>query len=89
MSTPRPSPFLDHARADFDSVLTLTRDLVRIPTRGGIDPYDEAIDLLTTWLGERRLSPGCYGTAPVPPSPSLRASAGVGVGRMPGHRPCR
>ncbi|MES0833123.1 M20 family metallopeptidase [Nocardiopsis tropica] len=57
MSTPRPSPFLEHARSDFDSVLALTRDLVRIPTRGGIDPYDEAIDLLTTWLGERHLSP--------------------------------
>jgi len=28
------------AREDHPSVLELARDLVRIPSRGGIDPYD-------------------------------------------------
>jgi succinyl-diaminopimelate desuccinylase len=27
------------AREDCDAVVKLTRDLVRIPSRGGIDPY--------------------------------------------------
>ncbi|WP_306370169.1 M20 family metallopeptidase [Nocardiopsis sp. CC223A] len=70
---------LERARADLDSVLDLTRDLVRIPTRGGIDPYDDAIDLLTTWLGERDLSPQV-----------LREGTGAPVGvtaRVRGGRP--
>lgn len=38
------------ASEDFDSVLDLTRDLVAIPSRGGIDPYEPALDRLSTWL---------------------------------------
>jgi succinyl-diaminopimelate desuccinylase len=30
---------LQAAREDYDAVVKLTRDLVRIPSRGGIDPW--------------------------------------------------
>ncbi|MET9259573.1 M20/M25/M40 family metallo-hydrolase [Amycolatopsis sp. NPDC004079] len=43
------------AREDFESVLALTRELVAIPSRGGIDPYEPALDRLRTWLRERGL----------------------------------
>lgn len=38
------------AREDSASVLELTRDLVRIPSRGGIDPYDPVLDCMACWL---------------------------------------
>ena len=38
------------AREDSASVLELTRDLVRIPSRGGIDPYDPVLDRMACWL---------------------------------------
>jgi len=43
------------AQYDHDSVTQLTRDLVRIPSRGGIDPYGPALDHLETWLRGRGL----------------------------------
>lgn len=38
------------AREDHESVIGLTRDLVRIPSRGGIDPYEPVIDRVRGWL---------------------------------------
>jgi succinyl-diaminopimelate desuccinylase len=43
------------AREDHPSVLELARDLVRIPSRGGIDPYDPVLDCMASWLGQRGL----------------------------------
>ncbi|KAA2252724.1 M20 family metallopeptidase [Solihabitans fulvus] len=43
------------AKEDHDSVLDLTRALIRIPSRGGIDPYDPIITLLSTWMSEHDL----------------------------------
>jgi succinyl-diaminopimelate desuccinylase len=43
------------ARQDSASVLELTRDLVRIPSRGGIDPYDPVLDCMACWLDSRGL----------------------------------
>ncbi len=43
------------AREDHASVLELTRDLVRIPSRGGIDPYDPVLDCMASWLDSRGL----------------------------------
>ena len=37
------------AEEDLPSVIELTQQLVRIPTRGGIDPYDDAIDTVASW----------------------------------------
>ena len=38
------------ALEDRTSVLELTRELVRIPSRGGIDPYDPVLDCMASWL---------------------------------------
>jgi succinyl-diaminopimelate desuccinylase len=38
------------ALEDRASVLELARDLVRIPSRGGIDPYDPVLDCMASWL---------------------------------------
>jgi succinyl-diaminopimelate desuccinylase len=43
------------ARQDQASVLELARDLVRIPSRGGIDPYDPVLDCMASWLDARGL----------------------------------
>lgn len=43
------------AREDHPSVLELARDLVRIPSRGGIDPYDPVLDCMASWLESRGL----------------------------------
>lgn len=48
---------LTAAEDDHRSVIDLTRELVRIPSRGGIDPYDPVLDRLGTWLTDRGLSP--------------------------------
>ncbi|MGH3623977.1 MAG: M20 family metallopeptidase, partial [Sciscionella sp.] len=51
----------DHARIvaaakeDHESVLELTRDLVRIPSRAGIDSYDPIIEPLSTWMRDHDL----------------------------------
>jgi succinyl-diaminopimelate desuccinylase len=37
-------------------VVKLTRELVRIPSRGGIDPYDPVLDCMASWLDEHGLS---------------------------------
>ncbi|GAA4554207.1 M20 family metallopeptidase [Amycolatopsis samaneae] len=53
-----PHSWLEHLAAanhDHDSVLALTRTLVTIPSRGGIDPYDGVLDTVRTWLAERGL----------------------------------
>jgi succinyl-diaminopimelate desuccinylase len=44
------------ALEDRASVLELARDLVRIPSRGGIDPYDPVLDCMASWLDAHRLS---------------------------------
>jgi succinyl-diaminopimelate desuccinylase len=50
-----PSP-LRAARDDHDTVVKLTRELVRIPSRGGIDPYDPVLDYMASWLTGHDLS---------------------------------
>ncbi|RBM08192.1 M20 family metallopeptidase [Streptomyces sp. PT12] len=45
------------AHEDHGSVVDLTRALVRVPSRAGIDPYEPVIATLTAWMGERRLAP--------------------------------
>ncbi len=57
MSPPRLTPALARAQADLDSVVELARELVRIPTRGGVDPYDKAIDHLSAWMNDQGLAP--------------------------------
>lgn len=46
----------DLARADHDSVIALIQELVRIPTRSGVDPYGEIIDCVSRWLKGRGLA---------------------------------
>lgn len=46
---------LEAGAADRDSVLKLARELVRIPSRGGVDPYDPVLDYMAGWLGEHGL----------------------------------
>jgi succinyl-diaminopimelate desuccinylase len=43
------------AKEDHESVIELTRDLVTIPSRGGIDPYDPVLDRISHWLTQRGL----------------------------------
>ncbi|WP_232832188.1 M20 family metallopeptidase [Nocardiopsis sp. FIRDI 009] len=57
MTNPHTQSALNRAHRDLDSVLALTRDLVRIPTRGGIDPYDDAITHLNVWMTAKGLEP--------------------------------
>ncbi|MGW5877767.1 M20 family metallopeptidase [Nocardiopsis terrae] len=57
MIDPHTSPALRRSQTDLASVLALTQDLVRIPTRGGIDHYDDAIAHLSGWMEERSLDP--------------------------------
>src|ERR1700759_862370 len=40
------------AREDYGSVVELTRELVRVPSRGGIDPYGPVLECMSAWLGE-------------------------------------
>jgi succinyl-diaminopimelate desuccinylase len=47
---------LQAASADHDAVVRLTRELVRIPSRGGIDPYDPVLGYMASWLAEHDLS---------------------------------
>ncbi|WP_051342334.1 M20 family metallopeptidase [Pseudonocardia spinosispora] len=48
---------LTAAEDDHRSVVDLTRALVRIPSRGGVDPYGPVLDRLSTWLTEHGLTP--------------------------------
>ncbi|MGH3899732.1 MAG: M20 family metallopeptidase [Pseudonocardiaceae bacterium] len=44
------------AKEDHESVIELTRELVEIPSRGGVDPYDPVLDRLGAWLESRCLT---------------------------------
>jgi succinyl-diaminopimelate desuccinylase len=44
------------AREDYDAVAKLTRMLVRVPSRGGIDPYEPVLECMSAWLGEHGLA---------------------------------
>lgn len=43
------------AKEDHESVIDLTRDLVTIPSRGGIDPYDPVLGRMRSWLDQHDL----------------------------------
>jgi succinyl-diaminopimelate desuccinylase len=49
------SQALQAAREDHDAVVKLARELVRIPSRGGIDPYDPVLAYMASWLDEHGL----------------------------------
>ena len=42
---------LQAAREDVADVVELTRELVRFPSRGGIDLYDPVLGMMAAWLG--------------------------------------
>ncbi len=44
------------AKEDQGAVVDLTRALVRIPSRAGIDPYDPIVDLLSSWMRKHGLT---------------------------------
>lgn len=44
------------ATEDHESVIALTRELVAIPSRGGIDPYEPVLNRLSGWLEQRHLA---------------------------------
>ena len=70
------------AREDSASVLELTRDLVRIPSRGGIDPYDPVLDCMACWLDAHGLE--CRRLAG--PGGATVALACEAAGAVPGPR---
>jgi succinyl-diaminopimelate desuccinylase len=43
------------AHDDWDGVVALTRELVRIPSRGGIDSYGPVLNAMAGWLAEREV----------------------------------
>lgn len=45
------------ARADRESVLALAQDLVRIPSRGGLDDYGPVLHAMASWLASAGLAP--------------------------------
>lgn len=45
------------ATADFPSVVDLLRDLVRTPSRGGVDDYQPIVDAVASWLSNAGLAP--------------------------------
>ena len=47
---------LQAAREDYDAVVKLTRDLVRIPSRGEIGPYEPVLACTAAWLAGHGLS---------------------------------
>ena len=47
---------LQAAREDFADVVELTRELIRVPSRGGIDPYDPVLSVMAAWLGRHGLA---------------------------------
>lgn len=53
--SPASDDVLSAARDDFDSVVGLTRDLVAIPSRGGVDSYQPVLDRMAGWLRDRNL----------------------------------
>jgi succinyl-diaminopimelate desuccinylase len=55
-SQPVNQDVLTTAKADQDSVLDLTRELVILPSRGGIDDYQPVLSRLSKWLGDHNLA---------------------------------
>ena len=53
----KPAGALQAALEDHDSVLKLTRDLVRIPSRAGTDSYGPVLECMSAWLTEHGLTP--------------------------------
>jgi succinyl-diaminopimelate desuccinylase len=47
---------MEAACEDSDAVVELTRELVRIPSRGGVDPYEPVLDYMSSWLGRHGLA---------------------------------
>lgn len=47
---------LQAAREDFADVVELTRELIRVPSRGGMDPYDPVLGVMAAWLGRHGLA---------------------------------
>lgn len=47
---------LQAAREDSADVVKLTRELVRVPSRGGIDSYDAVLDTMAGWLADHGLA---------------------------------
>lgn len=45
------------ATEDADSVLALARDLIRVPSRAGVDPYDDVLATMRNWLTAHGLHP--------------------------------
>lgn len=75
-----PAELLTAAREDHNSVIELAAQLVCVPSRGGIDPYDPVLDVVRTWLHERALSPtsrrdGCGAAAARTPKRERPSSA--------------
>ena len=83
------------AREDYDAVVKLTRELVRVPSRGGIDPYDPVLECMAAWLGEhglasRRLAgPGGATAGADMRSTRRQGRPPVCAGCLPGHGPVR
>lgn len=67
------------AKEDHESVLAMTRDLVAIPSRGGVDPYEPVLARLSAWLDQHHL-----------PAATLKDKTGATVGltcEIQGARP--
>lgn len=47
---------LQAAGEDFADVVKLTRELVRVPSRGGIDSYDPVLETMAGWLADHGLA---------------------------------
>jgi len=47
---------LQAASEDFADVVKLTRELVRVPSRGGIDSYDPVLETMAGWLADHGLA---------------------------------
>lgn len=43
------------AEEDHESVIELTRQLVAIPSRGGVDPYEPVLDRVAGWLDQQQI----------------------------------
>lgn len=48
--------FLGTALNDQESVVRMTSELVRIPSQGGIDPYQPIVDCLESWMSKHGLA---------------------------------
>jgi succinyl-diaminopimelate desuccinylase len=84
---------LQAAREDHDSVVEPPRDLVRIPSRGGIDPYGPVLECMAAWLGEHGLAcrrqAGAGGATVALTCEVHGGSAAPGMSWMPAWTPLR